>query len=407
MRKISTLQFWFALIVAFLYNLGTTQAADANYFDYLPKYRKFKSHYQIDKIEYRDKRTILYFRHIVQEDGTTTFYGGSHPNSWYLRTPPRMKGLEIQFKMLEMRDIRINSDQKMETLTHVPEVDYETKRGDVITYEIHFVRIPQYIRMIDMIEGENGDLDEDKLNCFDIMVKTKDSPLLGAPENTEAIANRFDQSFDYTKPKNNATASASKEKGLLAEAEKEAKRSRYKNLLLEQTDVEPIDYMPRALTTLDDLKCSERVTLPEVNFRDNEITFAGRVRAIENIKLIAQYLKRYPEAIVRLHGHTDIHGEEYKNLELSKERAMAVKRELVIMGVEYDRVEVYFYGGKQPLRDMRQGGEANRRVEVEAICKPKEEVAKATTTLSNTQAPTPVPAKNTNGTQLIVKEKAN
>lgn len=370
-------------VIACLGNISTLQAED-NYSDYLPKYRKFKSHYQIDKIEYRDKRTILYFRQIVQESGSILLYGSSHPNAWYLRTPPRMKGLEIQFKMLEMRNISINNVMKINSLTNVPEMDQEVKRGDVITYELHFVRIPAYIRMIDMIEGENGDLDEDKLNCFDIMIKTKDSPLLGAEENTQAIAEKFNTSFNY--------AQAQRPAAIVIQNEPTAPA-------LIQEGMEPIDYIPKPLYTMSDIKCKERVILPDVKFRDNEISFSGRVKAVDNIKIIASYMRVYPQSIVRLHGHTDVQGDEYKNLELSKERAMAVKRELVIMGIDYDRIEIYFYGGRQPLNHLVSGGDDNRRVEVEALCITKEEQEKVPK--SNIPSVNP----NANNTQLIISEK--
>jgi outer membrane protein OmpA-like peptidoglycan-associated protein len=386
MNATNTLPF-LSLIFAFLLSAigNQAKAIEPNYSDFLPKYRKFKAHFQIDKIEYRDKRTIISFRQIMQEDGTSTFYGGSHPNSWYLRTPPRMKGLEIQFKLLEIQNIIVNGANKMATLTHLPEVDYETKRGDVITYDLHFVRIPNYIRMVDLVQGENGDLDEEKANCFDIQVKGKDSPLLGTPENTDAMSKRFEQSFTYANPKvTNALAD-----NKANQAEKEAQKAKYKNLLAEQTDTEPINYMPKAMTTMADIKCSERVIMPEVNFRDNQTAFSGRVKAIDNIQIVAQYLKNYPDASVRLHGHTDILGDEYKNLELSKERAMAVKRELVLMGIAYERIEVFFYGGNQPLVDLRNGGDANRRVEIEALCKEKIKSETPPTTKSDTKNITP------------------
>ena len=355
--------------------LGSFAQADDNYSDYLPKYRKFKSHYQIDKIEYRDKRTIVFFRHNVKEDGAILLYGSSHPNAWYLRTPPRMKGLEIQFKMLEMRNVRINNEMKVASLTNVPEMDQDVKNGDVLTYEVHFVRIPAYIRMVDMIEGENGDLDEDRLNCFDIMIKTKDSPLLGTEQEMQAIVNRFNSG-----PNINPQVEGSI---VIAPIMKPTND-------LKEGD-ESIDYIPKPLYKMEDLKCRERVILPDVKFRDNETNFAGRVRAVENIKIIAAYMNAYPQSIVRLHGHTDVLGDEFKNLELSKERAMAVKRELVIMGIAYERIEIFYYGGRQPLQNKQNGGDENRRVEVEALCISKEEQEK-------------VPKSTVAGPQLEIKE---
>lgn len=341
-----------------------------SYVDYIPKYRKFKSHYQIDMIEYKDKRTVMHFRYVVQESGTTHFYNGNHPNSWYLRTPPRMRGLEIQFKQLEIQDIRINDEQKLETLTHIPEITYDTERGDIITFKVHFVRIPHYIRMLDMIEGQDGDLDEERLNCFDIMVKTKESPMLGTLENTKRMEERFAESIPYVKPKvlPKTTVVASKTDDTKANNSTLNPNQNNTPTPPAPKEKEPIDYMPKALSSLDDMKCSERVILPNVVFRDNEVKFTGRVKAMQNIRVVAEYLEAYPDATILLHGHTDIQGTHINNLELSRERAMAVKRSLVELGVKRERIKIYFYGGKQPLPMYKNGGKENRRVEVEPIC---------------------------------------
>ena len=131
---------------------------------------------------------------------------------------------------------------------------------------------------------------------------------------------------------------------------------------------EPIDYMPEPLSSLENLKCNTRVYLPNVVFKEGETKFSGRVKAVQNIRLVADYLRTYPKAKVYLYGHTDIYGNERKNLELSRERAIAIKRELVLMGISPDKISVFFFGGTQPLAQYKNGGEQNRRVEVEPIC---------------------------------------
>lgn len=366
------------LLLLFLVSSTAVHALDT-FFDYLPKYRKFKSHYQIDKIEYQEKRTIIHFRFVIQETGTTTFYGGNHPSSWYLRTPPRMRGLEIQFKQLEVANIAINSEVKLGSLVSVPEISYELNRGDVVTCQVHFVRIPQYIRMLDMIEGKNGHLDQDKLNCFDIMIKTKENPLLGKEENMQAVVGRFEQSFNYIKPKinspivTNVTVSAARPTSPTSSVRPSSSirptidKEKREVVNINQPQ-EPINYMPKPLSSLEELKCNTRVYLPNVVFKEGETKFSGRVKAVQNIRLIAEYLKTYPNAKVYLYGHTDIFGNERRNLELSRERAIATKRELVLMGISPDKISVFFFGGKQPLKKYKNGGAENRRVEVEPIC---------------------------------------
>lgn len=385
------------LLLLFLVSGMQTVSADSSFFDYLPKYRKFKSHYQIDKIEYQEKRTIIYFRYVVQESKSTTFYNGNHPNSWYLRTPPRMRGLEIQFKQLEVANIAINNEVKRDSLASVPEISYDLKRGDVVTCEVHFVRIPHYIRMLDMIDGEDGYLDQDKFNCFDIMIKTKDNPLLGKSENMLAVVSRFEESFSYIKPKveqgSPAIASTSAEPQNYSSSTTRPTTTRPTTTRPSTTETttnpsststtdrevvniiqspEPIDYMPAALVSMVELKCNTRVYLPDVVFKEDETKFSGRVKAIQNIRVIVDYINTYNNARINLYGHTDVHGNPRKNLDLSRERALAVKRELVNMGVNPDKISVYFFGGTQPLSKYKNGGEENRRVEVEPVCASEE-----------------------------------
>ena len=55
-------------------------------------------------------------------------------------------------------------------------------------------------------------------------------------------------------------------------------------------------------------------------------------------------------------------------MELSKERAIFVKRELVKMGASSDQINTFYFGGEQPLKKYPYGSDLNRRVEVEPIC---------------------------------------
>lgn len=377
----------FLLILGLLGAIQMVSANDDNFFDYLPKYRKFKSHYQIDQIEYQEKRTIVHFRFVAQETASVTLYNGTHPNAWYLRTPTRMRGLEIQFKQLDITEIAINNEIKRAALSTVPEISYKLNRGDVVTCQVHFVRIPNYIRMLDMIDGKDGELDENKHNCFDIMIKTKENQLLGTSDNMLAVVQRFEKSFTYITPK------VARNEMIIASTNNQPSTnslnpntSTTSNLAAPTTTIttsktvdkketinighapEPIDYMPVALSGIGELKCNTRVYLPNVVFDEDEVKFSGRVKAIQNIKVVAEYLHTYQNARVNLYGHTDIHGSLRKNLDLSRERAMAVKRELVAMGVDSEKISVYFFAGEQPLKKYPNGGTANRRVEVEPIC---------------------------------------
>jgi OOP family OmpA-OmpF porin len=84
------------------------------------------------------------------------------------------------------------------------------------------------------------------------------------------------------------------------------------------------------------------------------------------LELVAQRLRENPAVRVRLEGYTDERGSEAHNLELSKERAEAVKRILVGYGVGPERFETVGLGEANPVasNDTPESRALNRRVEL-------------------------------------------
>ena len=68
--------------------------------------------------------------------------------------------------------------------------------------------------------------------------------------------------------------------------------------------------------------------------------------------------------MLTISGHTDNVGDDAANMELSKNRANAVKERLVSLGVEGSRMTALFFGETQPVasNDTAEGRQANRRV---------------------------------------------
>ncbi|NIR36899.1 MAG: OmpA family protein, partial [Actinobacteria bacterium] len=68
---------------------------------------------------------------------------------------------------------------------------------------------------------------------------------------------------------------------------------------------------------------------------------------------------------VRVEGHTDSRGRDRYNMELSEQRAAAVRQYLLSRGIAGDRLLSQGFGETQPLEsnDTREGRAANRRVE--------------------------------------------
>jgi outer membrane protein OmpA-like peptidoglycan-associated protein len=98
--------------------------------------------------------------------------------------------------------------------------------------------------------------------------------------------------------------------------------------------------------------------------------FAGAVIKPESepvLKAIAGVMEKHPAWKLNVEGHTDnIGGDEY-NLELSKQRAAAVKAALVARyHVAADRLATAGYGASRPkdTNDTLEGRARNRRVEL-------------------------------------------
>jgi len=80
----------------------------------------------------------------------------------------------------------------------------------------------------------------------------------------------------------------------------------------------------------------------------------------------ARFLKAHPKAHVSIEGHTDDRGGREYNLALGQKRSEAVRRALVLLGVNDAQVEAVSFGMEKPL--VQGSGEGvwaqNRRAEI-------------------------------------------
>ncbi|MEZ7498942.1 DUF5723 family protein [Flavobacterium sp. Arc3] len=92
------------------------------------------------------------------------------------------------------------------------------------------------------------------------------------------------------------------------------------------------------------------------------------IKPESNVKLeeIVKVMNSYSTANFMLEGYTDSTGSAVKNLQLSKERAAAVKEYLVAKGINADRITSEGYGVVKPIASNKtEAGRAqNRRVEI-------------------------------------------
>lgn len=82
---------------------------------------------------------------------------------------------------------------------------------------------------------------------------------------------------------------------------------------------------------------------------------------------VAEALRPCLGSIIAITGHTDNSGPEPGNLELSQERARAVREALVRRGIPRDGLRARGVGSSSPVEGLPAGDPANRRIEFSVI----------------------------------------
>lgn len=112
----------------------------------------------------------------------------------------------------------------------------------------------------------------------------------------------------------------------------------------------------------------ERVILEQVLFQRGTAEYLDGTHKA-TISSLASFLNRNPELRILLEGHTDNLGNPQLNKELSLNRASAVRKSLMDLGVEFERIRIAGWGGARPIADnsSEEGRSKNRRVELQII----------------------------------------
>ena len=91
-----------------------------------------------------------------------------------------------------------------------------------------------------------------------------------------------------------------------------------------------------------------------------------RPESTKQLESVAVILKAFPQAAIRVEGHTDNTGDPAANKQLSGERAAAVEKVLQGMGVPPTQISSAGYGQEKPIapNESEDGRAKNRRVDV-------------------------------------------
>lgn len=108
-------------------------------------------------------------------------------------------------------------------------------------------------------------------------------------------------------------------------------------------------------------------TLRDVYFDVNKATL--RPESYKALNELLSYLQYKDDIKIEIAGHTDNIGKDSDNLELSRQRAEAIRNYLVRKGIQPARLQAKGYGATQPVADneTEEGRQLNRRTEVRIL----------------------------------------
>ncbi|GAB3177949.1 OmpA family protein [Telluribacter humicola] len=278
--------------------------------------------------------------------------------------------------------------------------------GDVVNFRVYYERLDPGIELFDFFEGRNPGQVE-FWNFYGVHINNPlrpsapaqkappreepqdEPPLASTPQPGEAPRTRttapvslkgtvYDASTRRPIPAQLAYAdgadtlrlgtSSGNYRMSLAPEQRYALSVSAKGYLSASAAVNPADSTGSAALTKDfylvPLKEGASITLNNIYFETSKFDLLRE--SYEELDQLVDMMRSNPSLQVRVEGHTDNLGDFDKNLELSRQRASAVRDYLINKGIASSRVEAKGYGSTRPVAKgtSEQERQRNRRVEL-------------------------------------------
>ena len=122
-----------------------------------------------------------------------------------------------------------------------------------------------------------------------------------------------------------------------------------------------------ASLTLGDLQVGSTIRLKNVLFDQGKHLL--KLESYAELNHVVELLKRQPDLVIQLEGHTDNQGNAKLNLELSKKRVETAKAYIVQQGIDESRILTEAFGGLRPIarNNTETTRKLNRRVEMKIV----------------------------------------
>lgn len=136
-----------------------------------------------------------------------------------------------------------------------------------------------------------------------------------------------------------------------------------------QPEESSLDKPFKVLSELETYKANDIIVLKNIFFDTDK--FDLKPESETEIKLLEDIMKANPTMVIEVRGHTDNQGNAAYNLDLSKNRALALVQSLVARGIAVNRFVAKGFGVTKPIatNETEEGRALNRRIEM-VIVKP-------------------------------------